>query len=72
MHNTTVASTRFSNDDAAEYLGVKPGTLACWRSTGRHLIPYIRVGARIMYRREELDRFLEKRTVRFEEETAPC
>jgi predicted site-specific integrase-resolvase len=33
-----------SNDEAAEYIGVKPHTLEVWRSTGRHKIRYVKAG----------------------------
>ena len=48
---------------AAEYLGVTPRTLTVWRCTKRYAIPYIKVGRLVKYRREELDRWLESRTI---------
>jgi len=48
---------------AADYIGVKPHSLEVWRSSGRYRIPFIRVGRRVKYRREVLDRFLAERTV---------
>jgi excisionase family DNA binding protein len=50
-------------DQAAEYLGIRPQTLAVWRITKRYPLPYLKVGARAKYRREDLDRFLAERTV---------
>lgn len=50
--------------EAAGVLGVEVSTLAVWRCTGRYDVPYIRVGRAIRYRREELDAWLESRTVR--------
>jgi excisionase family DNA binding protein len=49
---------------AAEYLGVRAGTLASWACTGRQALPFIRVGNRIRYRRSDLEAFLEASTVR--------
>lgn len=49
--------------DAAEFLGVKMQTLSIWRSTGRYGIPFIKVGRAVRYRRSDLERFLESRTV---------
>lgn len=46
---------------AAQVLGLSAKTLATWRSTGRHALPYIRVGARIRYRRSALDAWLADR-----------
>ena len=50
-------------DEAANYIGVKPGTLAVWRSTKRYKIPFIKVGRLVKYRKSDLDDFLEKQTV---------
>ncbi len=48
---------------AAEYLGVKPHTLAVWACTKRHALPYIKVGRLVKYRKADLDAFLQSRTV---------
>tara|TARA_R110000868_G_scaffold41074_2_gene140769 strand:- start:3430 stop:3687 length:258 start_codon:yes stop_codon:yes gene_type:complete len=48
-------------EQAAQVLGLSVKTLATWRSTGRHALPYIRVGARIRYRRAALDAWLADR-----------
>lgn len=52
-----------TNDEAAAYLGVAPQTLTIWRCVKRYAIPYIKVGSRIRYRREDLDAWLASRTV---------
>jgi hypothetical protein len=49
---------------AAEYLGIKPGTLACWVTTRRYPLVFVRVGSRVFYRRSDLDAFITARTVR--------
>jgi hypothetical protein len=49
---------------AAEYLSLRPGTLSVWRCTKRYPLRYIKLGARVRYRRRDLDAFLEARTVR--------
>jgi len=54
---------RLSSERAAIYLGVKPQTLAKWRSTARVRIPYIRVGKLIFYRLRDLDVWLAEQTV---------
>lgn len=46
---------------AAAYLGVTPKTLAQWASTGRYNLPYFKIGSRAMYRRSDLDAFIEGR-----------
>ena len=52
--------TRF---EAAEYLSVKPQTLALWHSTGRYALPVIKVGRGCRYRLEDLEAFIASRTV---------
>ena len=53
-----------SNKEAADYIGVAPGTLEVWRCTKRYKIPHIKLGNRLVkYRKSALDAFLESRTV---------
>ena len=47
---------------AAEYLGISEGTLAVWRTNKTYPIPYIKVGNRIRYRQEDLEKWLDERT----------
>ena len=47
---------------AAEFLNLRPQTLACWSITGRHL-PVIHVGGAVRYRRRDLETFVEQQTV---------
>lgn len=47
---------------AAEVLGLSPGTLSVWRSTGRYKVPFIKVGHLVRYRLADLDAWLESRT----------
>lgn len=54
---------RFSNAEAAFYLGISPHTLNSWRCTKVPFIPYIKVGARVFYRRADLDEFLAANTI---------
>lgn len=48
-----------SRRDAAAYLGVQPQTLAAWACTKRVKLPYSKLGRRVMYRRDDLDRFVQ-------------
>lgn len=52
-----------TRDEAAEYLRVAPQTLAVWVTNGRYNLPYVKVGRCVRYRRRDLDRFLESRTI---------
>ena len=58
-----VASDLLTREQAADYLGIKPQTLAAWASTKRYALPYVLIGRAVRYRRAELDRFIESRTV---------
>jgi excisionase family DNA binding protein len=50
-------------EQAAVYIGLQKHTLDVWRSSGRYGLPFIKVGRRVKYRRQDLDHFLEQRTV---------
>ena len=52
-----------SRNEAAVYLRMRPQTLACWASTKRYGLAYIKIGSRVFYRRSVLDTFLERQTV---------
>jgi predicted site-specific integrase-resolvase len=54
-------SHRFTPAEAADALGIKEGTLAVWRSTGRYPLPYVRIGRKIFYRGGDLTDFIESR-----------
>ena len=56
-------NTRMASAEAAEYLGIRPQTLAIWRMTGRHRIPYHRLGRRIVYLQADLDAHLRANRV---------
>lgn len=51
-----------SRKEAAYILKVKPQTLAVWACTGRYDLPFIKVGSRVFYRREDLESFLRINT----------
>jgi len=50
-----------SIQQASEYLGITVGTIYQWRS--QHKIPYIKVGRRVKFKKEQLDQWLTERTV---------
>jgi excisionase family DNA binding protein len=49
--------------EAAEYLGVKPQTLAVWHCAGRYKLPVVKVGRAVRYRLADLEAWLAARTV---------
>jgi len=48
---------------AAAALGVKPQTLAVWRCTHRYNLPYVKIGRRVMYRRSDLEAFVNSNLI---------
>ena len=56
---TPEPESRFLNtSQAAAYLGLRPPTLERWRSVGEGPVFY-KLGARVVYAREDLDAFAE-------------
>ena len=51
-----------SRQEAANYLGVSPGTLEVWACTKRYPLPIVKIGSRAMYREDDLIKFIENRT----------
>ena len=49
---------------ATELLGIAPGTLSVWRSTGRYDLPFLKIGRRVKYKRSTLLAWIESRTRR--------
>ena len=55
-------SPLYTVPEAAEYLRIKPNTLSIWISKGRGPMP-TRLGRRVLFGRDQLDRFIEQNTV---------
>ncbi len=56
------ATEYLSRDEAAEYLGgLRPQTLASWAVSGRHDLPFVKIGKLVRYRRDDLDSWLAAR-----------
>lgn len=55
---------KLDTEEAADFLRVKPSTLEVWRTKKRYPeLKYIKVGARVFYRRSALLAFEKSRTV---------
>lgn len=54
---------RLNTAEAADYIGVVPGTLEVWRCSRRYDLPYIKVGRRVFYLRADLDNWLQSRRI---------
>ena len=67
MQNESLADVvKRANDllpekDAADFLQISPGTLSVWRSTGRYALPFVKIGARVRYRRTDLQAWIDSR-----------
>lgn len=46
----------------AKELNVAEGTLAVWRCTKRHNIPYVKIGSRVRYFRSGIEEYKRRRT----------
>ena len=60
---TTTRDPLLNESQAANMLGVVPGTLQVWRSTKRYSLPYVKVGRLVRYRMSAVQAFIESRTV---------
>ncbi|NLZ17218.1 MAG: helix-turn-helix domain-containing protein [Desulfobulbaceae bacterium] len=52
-----------SPKEAAEYLCTTVASLATWRCTRRHALPYVKLGRAVRYRRSDLEKFITDRVV---------
>ncbi len=50
-----------TRQETADYLKMAKGTLDVWASTKRHDLPYYKVGRNVLYRKSEVDRWLDSR-----------
>lgn len=48
---------------AAELLGVRPQTLAVWRTTGRYGLPFFKIGRLVRYSRSDVEAWRDSRRV---------
>lgn len=56
------SSNLLTTEEAAALLDVSAGTLNVWRCTRRYPLAFVKVGAKVRYRREDIDRFIALRT----------
>lgn len=62
QNNQTQPNALLTPNDAASELQVSTGTLQVWRSTGRHKLPFVKVGGCVRYRRSDIEAWLDQRT----------
>lgn len=63
MTVATLPSPLVNEKVASEILGVTMGTLQVWRCTRRYPLPYTKIGRAVRYRREDIEQFIQSRTV---------
>lgn len=51
-------SALLSPDQTGAVLGIRPATLAVWRSTARVKLPYVKIGKNVKYRAGDLREFI--------------
>jgi predicted site-specific integrase-resolvase len=61
--SVVIFPNRMNSKQAAEVLGVTEDTLAVWRCTKRYPLPYVKIGRKVFYRAEDLQNFIDARTV---------
>ena len=63
MATTVSTNPLLTRNQAAEYLGIRPQTLAVWALTGRYGLPMTKIGRSVRYRQSDLESFIQRRTV---------
>lgn len=61
--NTPTSNHLISHKDACQWLGIKDQTLRNWRSAGKPLIPFIKVGRSVKYSIDDLQSFVNRNRV---------
>lgn len=51
----------FTPENLAKRWGTTTGTLATWRATGRYNLPFIKVGRKVLYRSQDVEKWEEGR-----------
>jgi hypothetical protein len=57
--------------ETAKLLNTTAGVLAVWRSSRRYGLRFVKIGRKVMYRREDIQKFIEARTMPGVEESRP-
>ena len=70
IESTLVKPHLLTTEQAAEFLGVSPGTLCVWRCVSRYPLPYIKIGRHVRYDEADLAAWIESRKVWQAEVTA--
>lgn len=63
MKTSYLQDQLLSPAETAEYLKTTVGTLAVWRTTGNPAIPFIKIGRKVLYKKKDVDKWLDSKTV---------
>jgi excisionase family DNA binding protein len=63
MQTISVKPRLLTTDEAAEFLGVSPGTLSVWRCVARYRLPFVKIGRNVRYDESDLVAWMESRRV---------
>lgn len=63
VEEKNIRTRLLSRNEAAKHLNIRPQTLACWASTQRYDLPFIKVGRRVMYRLADIEQFISNNLV---------
>lgn len=58
----TIEKQLLKEAEAAEFIDLKPQTLASWRCKGVNDLPFLKIGRAVRYRRTDLEAWMEQRT----------
>jgi len=61
LENNGATRPVFNTQESAKYLGISCTSMERLRSS--YAIPFVRLGGRVVYRRKDLDQFIEDRVV---------
>ncbi len=68
LNKIRTQSDLLNREQAADYLGVTPRTLAVWACTKRYNLPFVKIGRLVKYCQTDLDMFITSRTIGMQEE----
>ena len=60
-HSPDAIPSSVDEKAASTVLGVKPSTLANWRTTGRYRLPFLKMGRLVRYRTSDLAEWIASR-----------
>jgi excisionase family DNA binding protein len=62
MNDVKSVDALLTTHQLAERWGFKDQTLRVWRSTGRNLLPFVKVGGAVRYRLSDVEKYLNDNT----------